>query len=65
MARTNWLTHVLDTLSDAHQNVIDQALMDDTTRQLTEQELELVRLIDTAFNYAHQMRLEAVRTAHV
>lgn len=64
MAKTNWLGHVLDTLSDAHQNVLDQALMDDS-RNLTEQEVELVRLIDTAFNYAHQMRLEAVRTQHV
>ena len=65
MARTNWLTHVLDGLSDAHQNVLDQALMNDGRKDLTEQEVELVRLIDTAFNYAHQMRLEAVRTQHV
>ena len=64
MTRRSWLTHVLDALSDAHQNVLDQALLVDS-RDLTPEELELLRLIDTAFNYAHQMRLQDVQSQHV
>ena len=64
MTRASWLTHVLDALSDAHQNVLDQALLVDS-RELTPEERELLRKIDDAFNCAHQMRLLDVQSHHV
>lgn len=62
MARSSYLSHVLDQLSDAHQNVLDHAA---DMKALTPDETELLRLIDCAFNHAHQMRLRDVQTQHV
>ena len=64
MTRRSWLTHVLDALSDAHQNVLDQALLVDS-RELTPEERELLEKIDAAFTHAHQMRLQDVNSTHV
>jgi len=64
MTRRSWLTHVMDALSDAHQNVVDQAFFVDS-REMDEDERELLRLIDAAFLHAQRMRITDVHPSHV
>jgi len=59
MAHT-YLRHVMDALSDAHQNVIDVPLLVDQ-REMTADERELLALIDSAFHKAHEMRMQSTR----
>ena len=60
-----WLTHVMDNLTDAHSNVVDHAAFDDEHGEMTDDERELLTLIDAAFTHAHQMRLKQAQSSSV